>query len=67
MIWNYKTEYFDIERNGKITLDDKLNEFGKSGWDIFFIEETPNFDIKIGKYKIGTSTTYRVIMKRKIK
>jgi len=34
-MWEYKTEIFKIMRSDKISVDDKLNEFGKEGWEVF--------------------------------
>lgn len=65
-MWEYITKEIKIERNSSLSIDDKLNELGKEGWEAFSILSEPFYDhrLQIGKYKIQSATIYRVKLKR---
>lgn len=63
-MFEYKTENFEIIIGGTITVDDKLNVFGKDGWECFNIKKKTIYDEQYGKYMIHTSTKYFVKLKR---
>ena len=66
--FEYTTKEIKIERNSSLSIDDKLNELGKEGWEVFSILSQPYYDhrLQIGKYKIQSATIYTVKLKRKI-
>lgn len=63
-MFEYKTENFEIIIGSVITVDDKLNEFGKDGWECFNIDKNPIYGEQYGKYMIHTSNKYFVKLKR---
>lgn len=65
-MWEYTTKEIKIERNSSLSIDDKLNELGKEGWEAFSIESEPYYDrrLQIGKYKIQSATIHIVKLKR---
>jgi len=67
-MWVYKTEKFKIDNNSEISVDDKLNEYGKESWEAFSIENTPYYDsrLQIRNHKIQTGVIYQVRFKKHI-
>jgi hypothetical protein len=67
-MWEYTTKEIKIERNSKLSIDDKLNELGKEGWEAFSILSEPYYDprLQIGKYKIQSANIYTVKLKRRV-
>ena len=66
--FEYTTKEIKIERNSSLSIDDKLNELGKEGWEVFSILSQQYYDIRlqIGKYKIQSATIYTVKLKRRV-
>lgn len=67
-MWEYTTKEIKIERNSSLSIDDKLNELGKDGWEAFSILSEPCYDhrLQIGKYKIQSATIHTVKLKRRV-
>lgn len=67
-MWEYTTKEIKIERNSNLSIDDKLNELGKDGWEAFSILSEPYYDhrLQIGKYNIQSATTHTVKLKRRV-
>jgi len=67
-MWEYTTKKIKIERNSSISIDDKLNELGKDGWEAFSISSQPYYDsrLQIGKYKIQSATIHTVSLKKRV-
>lgn len=67
-MWEYTTKEIKIERNSSSSIDDKLNELGKEGWEAFSILFQPYYDsrLQIGKYKIQSAMIHTVKLKRRV-
>ena len=48
-MWEYTTKEIKIERNSSLSIDDKLNELGKEGWEAFSILSQQKNSIKLQK------------------
>ena len=46
-MWEYTTKEIKIERNSSLSIDDKLNELGKEGWEAFSILSQPYYDSRL--------------------
>ena len=65
--FEYTTKEIKIERNSSLSIDDKLNELGRNGWEAFSILSQPYYDsrLQIGKYKIQSAIIHIVKLKRR--
>ena len=68
IMWEYTTKEIKIGLDSSLSIDDKLNELGKYGWEVFSILSEPYYDnrLQIGKYKIQSATIHTVILKRRV-
>ena len=64
--WEYETKEFKILKNENINVDDKLNQFGKDGWECFSISSEYIYGIvaRMTNYRPIFGTKYTIKLKR---
>lgn len=64
IMWEYKTEI--VRLNKKDSIDNKLNEFGKDGWEVFSIESkiVKTIPIRMSIVKIYFEVDYTIKLKK---
>ena len=63
-MWEYKGVTIIVERDE--TIEAKLNEYGKDGWEAFSITEKPYAPLNIGRFPIYTGMIYNVKLKKRV-
>lgn len=46
-MWEYLTKTIGIDFKSTLTIDDKLNELGKEGWEAFSISSEKYYDPRL--------------------
>ena len=59
-MWEYKTGYFNSSEK---ELDDKLNTWGKEGWEVFSLDEYSRTNEITSKGELVIR--YRIMMKKR--
>ena len=60
-MWQYKTGYFNSSEK---ELDDKLNAFGKQGWEVFSLVEYSKTNEMTSKGDLVIK--YKIMMKKQV-